>query len=308
MFALCRIPEGGCILADEVGLGKTIEAGRIIAQLLAEGASRILIVVPRPLVGQWQSELHPLLAIEALEASDTNLDIAAPGVFRGGHEYAGGRTGSGRLKSGPPFDLCLIDETHEVFAGVYRRFDRHGVCDEARKQAGKAHRVREVIGAAPVVLMTATPIQNSLSELRGLIQYIDPSGTLLGAKPGFEGRLPCGQGRSCGRRRAGDRAAPTLEHRRPTNAPPAGLGILDQPFVGRRAHLFGYRMSEEERQFYDDITPASRRAPRPQSGATSSDSSFEPRRDPAEPAPAKQNHFYGPDPFQDFNLRLTLNR
>ena len=46
MFALRRIPEGGCILADEVGLGKTIEAGLVIAQLLAEGATRILIVVP----------------------------------------------------------------------------------------------------------------------------------------------------------------------------------------------------------------------------------------------------------------------
>jgi len=39
VFALRRIPEGGCILADEVGLGKTIEAGLVIAQLLAEGRS-----------------------------------------------------------------------------------------------------------------------------------------------------------------------------------------------------------------------------------------------------------------------------
>ena len=57
MFALRRIPQGGCILADEVGLGKTIEAGLIIAQLMAEHATRILIVVPRPLLGQWQDEL-----------------------------------------------------------------------------------------------------------------------------------------------------------------------------------------------------------------------------------------------------------
>ena len=68
MFALRRIPEGGCILADEVGLGKTIEAGLVIAQLLAEGATRILIVVPRPLVGQWQTELVDLFDIEAVEA------------------------------------------------------------------------------------------------------------------------------------------------------------------------------------------------------------------------------------------------
>ena len=254
MFALRRIPEGGCILADEVGLGKTIEAGLIIAQLLAEGASRILIVVPRPLVGQWQSELHSLFAIEASEASDTNVDIAGPGVFLAGREYAGGRTGCERLKSGPPFDLCLIDEAHEVFAGVYRRFDRHGVYDEASRQAGTAHRVREVIGASPVVLMTATPIQNSLAELWGLIQYIDPTGTLLGARPDFEDvfcadkdvRAVAVEQATELRRRLSTVVQRTLRRQ--------AQEFLDQPFVGRRAQLFEYRMSEAERELYDDVT------------------------------------------------------
>src|SRR5713226_2976706 len=67
VFALRRIPEGGCILADEVGLGKTIEAGLVIAQLLAEGARRILLVVPKSLLGQWQTELYTLFRIEARE-------------------------------------------------------------------------------------------------------------------------------------------------------------------------------------------------------------------------------------------------
>ena len=81
MFALRRIPEGGCILADEVGLGKTIEAGLVIAQLLAEGATRILIVVPRPLLGQWQAELVDLFDIEAVEAADPSVDAEGEGVF-----------------------------------------------------------------------------------------------------------------------------------------------------------------------------------------------------------------------------------
>src|SRR5258706_15769163 len=51
IFALARLREGGCILADEVGLGKTIEAGLVIAQLLAEGAKRILLITPQPLRG-----------------------------------------------------------------------------------------------------------------------------------------------------------------------------------------------------------------------------------------------------------------
>ena len=65
VFALKRIPEGGCILADEVGLGKTIEAGLVMAQLLAEGMSRILLIVPKSLLGQWQMELRNLFGFDA---------------------------------------------------------------------------------------------------------------------------------------------------------------------------------------------------------------------------------------------------
>src|SRR5215470_15088977 len=51
IFALARLPDGGCILADDVGLGKTIEAGLVIAQLRAEGIRRILVVTPKALLG-----------------------------------------------------------------------------------------------------------------------------------------------------------------------------------------------------------------------------------------------------------------
>jgi SNF2 family DNA or RNA helicase len=62
IFALRRLREGGCILADEVGLGKTIEAGLVLAQSLAEGAERVLLIVPKSLIGQWQDELLNLSA------------------------------------------------------------------------------------------------------------------------------------------------------------------------------------------------------------------------------------------------------
>src|SRR6267143_3459418 len=65
IFALRRLREGGCILADEVGLGKTIEAGLVIAQSRAEGAQRILLIVPKSLIGQWQNELANLIGIQA---------------------------------------------------------------------------------------------------------------------------------------------------------------------------------------------------------------------------------------------------
>src|SRR5437870_8185364 len=68
IFALARLREGGCILADEVGLGKTIEAGLVIAQLMAEGARRVLLITPKPLLGQWRQELYQLFNIDAVEA------------------------------------------------------------------------------------------------------------------------------------------------------------------------------------------------------------------------------------------------
>src|SRR5262244_2465398 len=81
VFALERIPEGGCILADEVGLGKTIEAGLVIAQLLAEGATRILVVTPKALLGQWKDELARLFGIDAREVTRGAPDFVGEGVF-----------------------------------------------------------------------------------------------------------------------------------------------------------------------------------------------------------------------------------
>ncbi len=254
MFALRRIPEGGCILADEVGLGKTIEAGLVIAQLMAEGAERVLVVLPSPLLGQWKNELHDLFGIEAVEAASASVDLDAPGVFLAGREYAGGVRGAERLGSSPPFDLVLIDEAHEVFAGIHRRYDRLGNYEEDSEYARMAHRLREVIGAAPVLLLTATPIQNSLAELWGLVQYIDRTGTLLGTKPVFQkvfyadkdGRQVVEEQADELRRRLAVVVQRTLRRQ--------AQEFLERPFVDRRAQLFEYAMSPEERSLYDDVT------------------------------------------------------
>ena len=254
MFALRRIPEGGCILADEVGLGKTIEAGLVVAQVMAEGAERILIVVPKPLLGQWQDELYQLFGISASEAADDRCEITAPGVFLVGREYAGSAAGSKRLAAAPPFDLCVIDEAHEMFAGIYKRFDRSGAYDESSDAAQTAHRVRALIGPAPVLLLTATPIQNSLAELWGLLHYVEPTGTLMGSLPTFKALFCAGQdGRRLVpgqapelRRRLADVVQRTLRHQ--------AQEFLDKPFVGRRAELYEYSMSPEEKRLYDDVT------------------------------------------------------
>src|SRR5512146_1197948 len=64
-FALAALPTGGAVLADEVGLGKTIEAGLVLAQLASEGKGRAVVLVPASLRAQWRDELQEKFGLEA---------------------------------------------------------------------------------------------------------------------------------------------------------------------------------------------------------------------------------------------------
>lgn len=249
IFALARLPQGGCILADEVGLGKTIEAGLVIAQLRAEGAARILLITPKPLVGQWTHELLTLFGIEAREGTD---DLEGAGVFIVGREWAGSEHGAARLQAAAPFSLCVIDEAHEVFAGIYRRFDRHGRLRDSN-HARTAARVRQVLRGVPVLLLTATPIQNSLTELWGLVQYVEPTGSLLGDLGTFRALFCAGDDRKLREGREDDlrrRLATVCQRTLRRQA----QEFMKQPFKRRFARLFTYEMTPHERALYEDVT------------------------------------------------------
>jgi adenine-specific DNA-methyltransferase len=250
IFALRRLREGGCILADEVGLGKTIEAGLVVAQSRAEGAQRVLLIVPKSLIGQWQSELLNLFGIEARE---NEASFFAPGVYLVGREFAGSERGSTPLGAAPPFDLAVIDEAHEIFAGLHKRYGRDGIYDEASDEALMAHRVRGFLRSTPVLLLTATPMQNSLAELWGLVQYVEPTGTLLGDIVTFrkvfcsddDRTLVPGQEHELKRRLS-------MVQRRTLRR--QAQEFLDRPFTQRRCRLYEYAMSDSERSLYDDVT------------------------------------------------------
>jgi hypothetical protein len=250
IFALRRLREGGCILADEVGLGKTIEAGLVIAQSRAEGAGRILLIVPKSLIGQWQNELLNLFGIQAREE---RIDFIGSGVYIVGREFAGSEPGADSLSTAPSFDLIVIDEAHEIFAGIHKRYDRNGLYDESADEALMAHRVRSFLRSAPVLLLTATPMQNSLVELWGLVQYVEPTGTLLGDIETFR-RVFCptddrvlnpGQEHELQRR-----LAMVLQRTLRRQA----QEFLDRPFTQRRCRLYEYKMSDDERSLYEDVT------------------------------------------------------
>ena len=253
IFALSRIPQGGCILADEVGLGKTIEAGLVMAQLRAEGAARVLLVTPKPLLGQWQQELATLFGIDTRELGHGDESISGPGVFIIGREYAGSEHGAARLRSAERFDLVVIDEAHEIFAGIYKRFDRHGRVKDESSQARLASRVREALAGAPVLLLTATPIQNSLTELWGLVQYVEPTGTLLGDLGTFRAIFCDGDDRSLRegqddelRRRVATVCQRTLRRQ--------AQEFMNEPFRKRQSQLFRYTMTAAEHGLYEDVT------------------------------------------------------
>jgi SNF2 family DNA or RNA helicase len=243
IFALKRIPEGGCILADEVGLGKTIEAGLVVAQLRSEGAAaRVVLVVPKPLLGQWQDELYRLFSIQAVEGRLDEGGFSGPGVFLVGREVAGSDRGAELLRNSEQFDLCIIDEAHEVFANIYRRFDKHGDYRVDSPEARIADRVRSFLRDSPVLLLTATPIQNNLTELWGLIQYVEPTGTLLGSLRTFRDLFCDGDDRTLVkgqdnelRRRIETVVQRTLRRQ--------AQDFLERPFVARHAQIFEYSMT-----------------------------------------------------------------
>src|ERR1035437_3437068 len=250
IFALRRLREGGCILADEVGLGKTIEAGLVIAQTRAEGAQRILLIVPKSLIGQWQNELANLFGIQA---QDEQKSFVAPGVYLVGRECGGSERGAAALGAAPPFDLAVIDEAHEIFAGLHKRYGHDGIYDETSDEALMARRVRGFLRSTPVLLLTATPMQNSLAELWGLVQYVEPTGTLLGDIATFrkvfcdedDRTLVAGQEHEL-QRRLGMVLQRTLRRQ--------AQEFLDRPFTQRRCRLYEYAMSDDERSLYDDVT------------------------------------------------------
>jgi adenine-specific DNA-methyltransferase len=253
IFALERIPDGGCILADEVGLGKTIEAGLVIAQLLAEGAKRVLVVTPKALLGQWKQELYALFGIDAREVTRDAASFAGEGVFLATRDLVGSEAGVAALGANERFDLCVVDEAHEVFASIYKRFDRGGSIREDSPYARIAGRLSTAIAGTPVLLLTATPLQNSLLELWGLVHYVDPTGTLLGDLSTFR-NLFCptddrilleGQEHEL-QRRLGMVLQRTLRRQ--------AQDFMREPFMGRQARLFEYAMSQEERALYDDVT------------------------------------------------------
>jgi superfamily II DNA/RNA helicase len=167
--AIQSLKTGGIILADEVGLGKTIEAGLVLNYVLDSGAKKVLVALPATLRKQWEVELQEKFGISAiiLDRLAVERDVYAiqnrledrnqVSVVLTSYDYS-----SKLIKrfSKVKWDFLIIDEAHNlrnVFHGTKR-----------------AKNLYDLTTGWPKILLTATPIQNSLSDLHGLVSFIDP--------------------------------------------------------------------------------------------------------------------------------------
>lgn len=167
LFAFKSPFSKGAILADEVGLGKTIEAGLLLSQKWIEGKRRIIIIGPANLRKQWSQEIEEkfYLPTMIMEAKNYNR-MVKDGVRRPFDQKSiiicsfqfAARHAEELMVT--PWDLAVIDEAHRL-RNVYR----------SDNKTGKA--LKLALSNAPKVLLTATPLQNSLMELYGLVSIID---------------------------------------------------------------------------------------------------------------------------------------
>ena len=168
LFAFRSPLSKGALLADEVGLGKTIEAGLVLSQKWAEQKRKILLIVPSSLRKQWNSELQEKFFLPSiiLESKSFNQCIKDGNLNPFEQEdtivicsYHFARSKSPYIKK-INWDLAVIDEAHRL-RNVYKSSNKI------------AKEIKEALLNIPKILLTATPLQNSLLELYGLVSIID---------------------------------------------------------------------------------------------------------------------------------------
>lgn len=183
--AIQSLKTGGIILADEVGLGKTIEAGLVLNYILDSGAKKVLIALPATLRKQWEVELDEKFGKKAVILDRPTVEKDYYGMKRWiekpevrivitSYDYA-----SKLMRRFPDvkWDFIIIDEAHNlrnVFHGTKR-----------------AKKLYDLTRGIPKILLTATPLQNSLSDLHGLVSFIDPK--IFGPEQVFKRRFIDGQ-------------------------------------------------------------------------------------------------------------------
>jgi len=175
LFALESPLSQGVILADEVGLGKTIEASLVLGQKWAEHRRKLLLIVPATLRKQWSQELEEKFSLPThiLEAKnfnqarkggignpfDVEIAFGEQAIVICSYEFASRKEAELAMIA---WDLVVFDEAHKL-RNIYKK--------EGAKTAKK---LNDALASSQKILLSATPLQNNLQELYGLVSVIDP--------------------------------------------------------------------------------------------------------------------------------------
>jgi SNF2 family DNA or RNA helicase len=161
------------LIADEVGLGKTIETGMIIRELIARGeASRVLVICPAGLIKNWQNELRDCFRLE-FEVLGIDFQDFAPASWENHNRVIASidtvkrPARMERILNAPRFDLVIVDEAHHVSRIRYGK--KQQVTMNYRLLEGLQGHTRDLL------FLSATPHQGNNFQFWSLINLLDKS-------------------------------------------------------------------------------------------------------------------------------------
>ncbi len=155
--------RGRAMLCDEVGLGKTIEAGLVLSELMVRGLARsVLVLVPPSLIEQWQGEMRRKFSIELVSHDDPAFRDRGTAAW---NEFDRVIASIHTAKREPHrsailarrWDIVIVDEAHHL-----------------RNRNTQAWKFASEIQKQFILLLTATPVQNNLEELFNLVTLLEP--------------------------------------------------------------------------------------------------------------------------------------
>ncbi|WP_423224576.1 DEAD/DEAH box helicase [Candidatus Amarolinea aalborgensis] len=233
--------RGRGLLADEVGLGKTIEAGLVLKEyLLRQMVSRVLILTPPGLVEQWQEELAVKFDLTDFVTSNSP-DFRSLGAGAWEHyphviaSLATARRAEHAMAiTAKEYDLVIVDEAHHL-----------------KNRSSASWQLVNALQKKYILLLTATPVQNRLTELHNLVTVLKP-GQLKSPKEFSQQFVARGDPR-LPRNRALLRellADVMVRHTR---------GQISLKLPPRRAHTIRLKLHADEQALYDGITTLARR-------------------------------------------------
>ncbi|MDQ3398920.1 MAG: SNF2-related protein, partial [Deinococcota bacterium] len=176
VLAVLRRFRGRAMLADEVGMGKTIEAGMVLLELVARKlARRVLVLTPPSLIEQWQRELSRKFGLDFVTHDDPDFKALGADAWSR-HEriiasyHTAKRAPHKDAVTAQDWDLVIIDEAHHL-----------------RNRRTLTWQLANALRKKYILLLTATPLQNSLDEIFNLVTLLQPG--LLGTSSNFQRRF-----------------------------------------------------------------------------------------------------------------------